>query len=76
MTREEKYEEIVNIIQKNENRLLSEKDGNSLRWHLKRLKTYFTDISSADAILKKNLELDFDVSVKEIEMIFEQQNWK
>lgn len=68
MTRKEKFDEMVFKLQKIEGSELYQNNQNDIEFHMKRLHAYFCLTKES----KELLELDFDVSVKELEAILNQ----
>ena len=68
MTRKEKFDEIVTKIQSIEGTKLYQDNQNTIEFHMKRLRAYFCQTNAS----KELLELDFNVSIKELEAILNQ----
>ena len=80
MTRKEWFEEIVARVQNPQNKEKLEKQRNSkneysVDWHLARARELFRLIETPDERRLSLLESDFDVSVKAIQKILDEEGW-
>ena len=71
MTRKEKFDEMVAKAQKIKGTKLYYNNQSTIEFHMKRLRAYFNNDCKSNEE-KELLELDFDVSVKELEAILNQ----
>ena len=71
MTRKEWFEEIVARVQNPQNK----ENGYSLDWHLARARELFNQINTSDEQRMSLLENDFDVSIKAIQKILDEEGW-
>ena len=74
MTRKEWFEEIVARVQ-NREKQRNNKNGYSLDWHLARARELFNQINTSDEQRMSLLENDFDVSIKAIQKILDEEGW-
>ncbi len=80
MTRKEWFEEIVARVQNPQNKEKREKqrnnkNGYSLDWHLARARELFNQINTSAEQRMSLLENDFDVSIKAIQKILDEEGW-
>ena len=80
MTRKELLEEIVARVQNPQNKEKLEKqrnskNGYSVDWHLARAREIFNQINTPDEQRISLLENDFDVSIKAIQKILDEEGW-
>ena len=80
MTRKELFEEVVSRMEKAENKQRLEAQENnknelSLQWHLNRARELFKPMEKSDEYKKSLMENDFDVSIREIQKLLDEQGW-
>ena len=78
MTRKELFEEVVSRMEKPENKQRLEAQENnknelSLQWHLNRARELFKPMEKSDEYKKSLMENDFDVSIREIQKLLDEQ---
>ena len=80
MTRKELFEEVVSRMEKPENKQRLEAQENnknelSLQWHLNRARELLKPMEKSDEYKKSLMENDFDVSIREIQKLLDEQGW-
>ena len=68
MKRKEKFDEIVSKLKEIEGTKLYRDNQSTIEFHMKRLRAYFGQTNADERLL----ELDFDVSMKELKAILNQ----
>lgn len=81
MSRQKQYDALMERLNTPQNAELKEKlplkpNGIDLTFHIMRLNNYFKNWEKSDAITRKLLELDFDVSIRKANEIMDEQGWK
>ena len=80
MTQQEKYDEILKRIQKEENsnklEQSKQKGSSGVWWHFNRMYTSLNILPNSTKLFEQLSNSDFSVSAREIERIMKEENWK